>query len=880
MKSSTKLLSIFTVLLFIGSLAAGSISVSNGLLRTIDSEQVIPAETYGDDRRNDAVSILIQTQFVDTRVDHEWDKVLTSLKGSLYGKFTYDNLTDYTQLGSVIDEYDALLIPENENGNISTSNMIAGAWSSFLPTYVENGGIVICMTFANIDAKYGITTQILNGTGLMELYNPTLSNTHQIDLFSTSDALARNMPASYTGVSGTVCFDTWDGTVVMKDNTNGKAVVVHKTIGKGHVIMLGFDMWTPNINQDRLLANAVRLHNHVMVDNSHTPDFSINDYLSNLANDLPYEGFAVSQMNFFSAAAVEACDILVIVQCVDVYTTQEMAIIDNFLSSGGALFIGTEVSIWGNALDPLLDHFGYARKTYGELNDTDDYHDDVAYIDLYPENLNMHSTKVGVDIVEVHSASAFITMPESAVPILTTDDDGTVSWHYTHLPPDPAGGLPIAAVETIGNGRIALVADNSLYTDYDVDSDGSDDYYDSDNELFMHNIFRWLAGAGIPEQTVVFDYSNSPWGYLHSTIQPLAEFLMFNGYNVIWTDEFDPDVYDTADILFICDGASDYNTSEIATIENYVDSGGALLLWGDWGSYGMQIEPIAQEFGLLINTTGILIDTDDYLVSPTYVIYEGTNLGTHPIMDGVDRIEVDWSNGFISIGSGTALVSTDNDGTAEWNDGTPANNLAVFAATTYNQGRVAVVTDLDMGTLSDTDSDGFGALYDSDNSIFIANVFKWLAENRAPTVEVTYPNGGEVLSGVANITWTALDLDGDSLTFNVSYSANNGSSWISLATNSAQTWFLWNTALSADGSEYLIRVVVSDGGLTSLDVSDDTFTVENVVSTTTTTTTSTSTTTTTTNGTGWGGSTTTIIIIIIAGGVVIIIIIIIMKKKK
>ncbi len=38
----------------------------------------------------------------------------------------------------------------------------------------------------------------------------------------------------------------------------------------------------------------------------------------------------------------------------------------------------------------------------------------------------MHSTKVGVDIVEVHSSSAFITIPESAVPILTTDDDGTV----------------------------------------------------------------------------------------------------------------------------------------------------------------------------------------------------------------------------------------------------------------------------------------------------------------------------------------------------------------------------------------------------------------------------------------------------------------------
>ena len=861
MNSRTKLLSALTVLLFIGSLAAGSVSGSYGLLGTINDEQVIPAETYGDDRRNDAVSILIQTQFVDTRANHEWDKVMSSLIGSLYGKFTYDNLTDYTQLSSMIDEYDVLLIPENEDGSFESSNMIAAAWSSFLPTWVENGGTVICMDYANVTSDYGITSQILNATGLMDIYNPTSAFGHQIDLKFTFDALARNIPGSYSGLSGSICFDTWDGVKVMEDATNNKAVVVHKTMGKGHVVMLGFDMWTVNTNQDRLLANAIRLQNHVMFDYSHTQDMSIYVGLSYVANATPYEGFAVSQMNFFSAQAVNACDILVITTCVDVYSPAEVTILDNFVNSGGSLLIATEVSIWGLALDPLLEHFGYERKVGFNLNDTDDYHDDVSYVDLYPENLNMHSTKVGVDVVEVHGSSAFITTPESAVPILTTDDDGTAWWSSTIHDSEPADGLPIATVDTIGEGRIAFLADNSLYCDYDHDSDGSPDYLDADNALFMDNLFRWLAGAGIPEQTVVFDYSKSPWGYLHSTLQPLAEFLMFNGYNVIWTEDFNPLVYDEADILFICDGSFDYNTSEIAYIESYVADGGALLLWGDFVTACQQVDPIAQEFGLQVNTTGYLRDIDDYVDNTAYVIYDGANIGTHPIMDGIDRIEVSASTGFISIGSGTALVSTDGDGTSNWGDGSPADNLAVYAATTYNKGRVAFITDQNLGGPTDSDSDGFPALYDADNPIFVANVFKWLAENRAPTVDIITPNGGEVINGTITINWDAVDFDSDPMTYDVYFSDNNGSDWTSLASDLALPEFEWNTTQHDDGTDYMIRVIASDGILSAQDESDARFELDNIV----------------------GGGSLPIdlmwLLLIIAGIIIIVIVIVIVRKK-
>jgi len=281
-------------------------------------------------------------------------------------------------------------------------------------------------------------------------------------------------------------------------------------------------------------------------------------------------------------------------------------------------------------------------------------------------------------------------------------------------------------------------------------------------------------------------------------------------------------------------------------------------------SYSQQIDPIGQEFGLNINTTGNIRDSDDSSSHHTgYVFYDGVNIGNHPIMDGVDTIEVDLSNAFISIGSGTALVSTDGDGTTTWNDDSPAINLAVYAATTYNLGRVVFLTDVNLGTLADSDGNGFPNLYTSDNPVFVANVFKWLAENRAPSVEVITPNGGEVLNGTITIEWEGLDFDNDPMIYNVLYSDNNGSDWSLLESDLLVTEYEWNTTLHDDGTDYMIRVEVSDHQLGSYDDSDNPFELDNFV-----------------GGGGGGPIDPTLLIIIAAAGVVIVIIIIIIMKKK
>lgn len=98
-----------------------------------------------------------------------------------------------------------------------------------------------------------------------------------------------------------------------------------------------------------------------------------------------------------------------------------------------------------------------------------------------------------------------------------------------------------------------------------------------------------------------------------------------------------------------------------------------------------------------------------------------------------------------------------------------------------------------------------------------------VSEN-APTVTITSPNGGESWSDEHTITWTASDLDGDSLAYVVEYTPND-SDWYPIAANITTTNFIWDTKYSPGGMTARIRVVASDGVNTGQDESDGTFTV-------------------------------------------------------
>jgi len=95
----------------------------------------------------------------------------------------------------------------------------------------------------------------------------------------------------------------------------------------------------------------------------------------------------------------------------------------------------------------------------------------------------------------------------------------------------------------------------------------------------------------------------------------------------------------------------------------------------------------------------------------------------------------------------------------------------------------------------------------------------------SPSVQVTYPNGGESLEGEATVRWRANDADDDALTYALQYSADGGETWQTVAVELSETSY----TLPLDdlpGSAYaLMKVIASDGVNTSSDQSDEVFRV-------------------------------------------------------
>jgi parallel beta-helix repeat protein len=92
------------------------------------------------------------------------------------------------------------------------------------------------------------------------------------------------------------------------------------------------------------------------------------------------------------------------------------------------------------------------------------------------------------------------------------------------------------------------------------------------------------------------------------------------------------------------------------------------------------------------------------------------------------------------------------------------------------------------------------------------------------------PRGGGILFGSIMIRWTpGVDVSNHSVTYSISYSADNGSSWVTLASNLTSQFFMWDSTTVADSYQYLIRVNAScNGGFWCVVTLTTVFTIDNV----------------------------------------------------
>ena len=100
------------------------------------------------------------------------------------------------------------------------------------------------------------------------------------------------------------------------------------------------------------------------------------------------------------------------------------------------------------------------------------------------------------------------------------------------------------------------------------------------------------------------------------------------------------------------------------------------------------------------------------------------------------------------------------------------------------------------------------------------------ASPNPPSVNVTYPNGGEVIdTETLTAKWTGTDLDGDTLNYTIKFSTDNGATWKILHDRWPDTSYEITRDSLQKTSQGLIRIIANDGFHTSSDDSDAAFTV-------------------------------------------------------
>ncbi|MFX0114038.1 MAG: DUF4350 domain-containing protein [Candidatus Hodarchaeota archaeon] len=841
MNKSTKLLNGLFIVLFLTYPLSLSVNSSSNLIPSENSVSLNPKDPYfpskmaiqplsglsqsGSPHGLLPVSILVYTEFSDNEGPSEWKNTMNAIDATYGSDYYYANLTDYTRIASELPNYDILLIPEQENADTATMKMVGTVWAKTLAEFAENGGIVILMAYGVFYQNFGQTTHIYNESGLLKINSySNLTTGSTINLINTDNALARDIASSWSAPSGSLCFDTSDGTTIADNGTH--PVIIHKVLGQGHVVLLGFDLATHESNSAKILGNAIRLHRHVVFDYSHTQIYTISESYSAFAADLTAKGFAVSNMADFSLSLLNASDTLIISPGGTPYTTDEIIAIKAFVEQGGGLFALSEWGGAGDEVDPILNTFGFYRNETAFLTDSDDNSGTSSNIDYTESNLANHSLTIGAARIEQYAGTGFRQIPTEAQSIITTDTDSTAFWNATNA----AASVTSYATMIYGTGRIALGLDaDFLSNSTDTDLDSTNNYEDSDNALLGLNTIRWLSAAGIKERIVLFDDSHDP---LHPVsaltgYAGFANYLTSNGYTVRWMDPFNENLLEEVHSLVVCDGSANYTSLEIEAIEAFVASGGGLFLVGDHDAGSSQVDPIGREFGININNTGILQDSDDNVGLPTYIAYTPENSGDHVITDKISRIELYNGSAFDTISNGSAIFFTDSDGTCTWNNGGIANKTAVIAAIEHQVGRVVFIAEsnfLQAGI--DSDGDGTANFYDSDNNLLAMNIFQWLTENRAPIVTVLSPNGGEIFANRQVINWTAIDPNKDLMAYDLHYSSDS-STWISLASELSNTSYEWETSSVVDSDQYILRVSATDGLLSGQDESDNVFVIDN-----------------------------------------------------
>lgn len=111
-------------------------------------------------------------------------------------------------------------------------------------------------------------------------------------------------------------------------------------------------------------------------------------------------------------------------------------------------------------------------------------------------------------------------------------------------------------------------------------------------------------------------------------------------------------------------------------------------------------------------------------------------------------------------------------------------------------------------------------LYDNKRTFFVSADYR---------LNITYPNGGDIISGEITIRWIMLEeLVDDSISYQVHYSPDGGNNWLILSGIIFETIFVWNTTLyESYCPDCTLRITAQSKLFEAFSVVSDSFTIDN-----------------------------------------------------
>jgi len=191
-------------------------------------------------------------------------------------------------------------------------------------------------------------------------------------------------------------------------------------------------------------------------------------------------------------------------------------------------------------------------------------------------------------------------------------------------------------------------------------------------------------------------------------------------------------------------------------------------------------------------TWSVYIGTDRTPPTTPDLIYPTDELTTVELM-----IFFDWTDAYDAFGIDyyTLQVATDD----------AFDNIVAEETPADSECALALATD---------DDDYYWRIQAVDNNALLSDwsetwMFTRLVDTTPPTVELTYPVGGEDLRGTVEITWTATDDYTSELLIDIDYRC--GGDWQVMSSGEENDGtYTWDTTLYPDSEYYVIRVSTSD----------------------------------------------------------------------